>query len=489
MKYIKVTNETSQVNRLKLEKLGFSTKRDNEETIGQFGSGIKFAPISAIRKGMEFIFAGEDTKGLYTLEYIVKDDEGVPSVFYKYQDYEKPSSFTVDAGLLSWENDFQIYREVVANAMDESKLTGLDWNIEVVDVDKIEAVSGEFSVYITATDSMIELNDNFDKYFSVNRSPIYVGNKFKLYEPIDDLFRVYCKGVLVYTSKSKDKFELTNEIDDVSGFFDYEFDELELNEERTIKYESEMNGYIAKVFARIDDDSIIEHIIKCFEYAADEGYEKYHETSRISVYGYTGIQYLDSGNFSRVFKEKYPKTIVIHEEALTINLKATLRAQGYEHFTLHSDAVVALMNSLSLPSYQSIFGEYFVHDITMDIDGYPVLKEAIKIVNEVLPETKKVNEFIGVYFDDKDSDTMAVTTKIKINADDEVQKRILFNNYYAENSNIKTMISTIVHEWDHYRSDIGDGNNEGRMFRDLADQTISELIYQLWKTKSQAGAK
>jgi hypothetical protein len=40
MKYIKVTNKTDEVNRLKLEKLGFSTKRDNDETIGQFGSGI-----------------------------------------------------------------------------------------------------------------------------------------------------------------------------------------------------------------------------------------------------------------------------------------------------------------------------------------------------------------------------------------------------------------------------------------------------------------
>ena len=94
MFYIKITNQADEVSRLKLEKLGFSTKRNDETTIGQFGSGIKFAPISAIRKGIDFIFAGNDSKGAYTLQYIIQEDEGIDSVFYKYDDYIKPSSFT-----------------------------------------------------------------------------------------------------------------------------------------------------------------------------------------------------------------------------------------------------------------------------------------------------------------------------------------------------------------------------------------------------------
>ena len=105
MLYIKVTNKAQEVNRLKLEKLGFSTKRNDDSTIGQFGSGIKFAPISAIRRGIDFVFTGNDSRGSYVLKYVIKDEEGIPSVFYKYQDYEKASSFTADAGNISWEND------------------------------------------------------------------------------------------------------------------------------------------------------------------------------------------------------------------------------------------------------------------------------------------------------------------------------------------------------------------------------------------------
>jgi hypothetical protein len=77
-KYIKISNQSENVSRIALEKLGLSTKRNDPDTIGQFGSGIKFAPIAAIRKGMEFVFSGNDDKGSYNLSYIIKDDEVVP---------------------------------------------------------------------------------------------------------------------------------------------------------------------------------------------------------------------------------------------------------------------------------------------------------------------------------------------------------------------------------------------------------------------------
>ena len=51
MQYIKITNDADIVPRLHLELLGVSTKRDSDDTIGQFGSGTKFAPIYALRRG------------------------------------------------------------------------------------------------------------------------------------------------------------------------------------------------------------------------------------------------------------------------------------------------------------------------------------------------------------------------------------------------------------------------------------------------------
>ena len=62
-KYIKITNYAPCVNRLSLEKLGYSSKRNDPDTIGQFGSGIKYAPIAALRLGLDFVFTGTDDRG------------------------------------------------------------------------------------------------------------------------------------------------------------------------------------------------------------------------------------------------------------------------------------------------------------------------------------------------------------------------------------------------------------------------------------------
>jgi hypothetical protein len=128
MKYIRIYNDSNLVNRLALEKLGLSTKRNDPSSIGQFGSGIKFAPISALRKNIKWIFAGEDSNGKYMLEYVSHLEDGIDSIYYNYLDENtkeivktKPSSFTLDAGCLSWEDNFQIIREAIANAVDGAK--------------------------------------------------------------------------------------------------------------------------------------------------------------------------------------------------------------------------------------------------------------------------------------------------------------------------------------------------------------------------------
>ena len=477
MKYIKVTNKADEVNRLKLEKLGFSTKRDNDETIGQFGSGIKFAPIAAIRKGMEFVFAGADAKGSYTLEYIIKDEEGIPSVFYKYPDYEKPSSFTADAGLLSWENDFQIYREVIANAVDEAKISGKDWSVDIVDVEKIIPVDGEFSVYITATDSLFDIHDNFDKYFSFNREPIVSHEGMKLYHPIDDTFRVYCKGVLVY---SADKLAKSFGSKETKGIFDYEFDELSLNEERTVASTWDMNSLIVRVLAKTQDVEFAKSLLEVFN---TQMYEDYYEFNHIPSYHWDAT-YINSGSLEDAFREVYPKHILVEYTKMSINSLATIKSKGYETYNVYHEGIFKFLKSCELPTFESLFGEYFEYGYTFDISGYPMLTTAINIVNDVIPDTCTVNEFIGVFMvDDKADATCALTTNMKLSEDDEIDKKILFKEDYLESASLIQLISTFIHEWDHYRSGLTDGDMNGRMFRDLADETIGNLIYELWKTK------
>jgi hypothetical protein len=484
MKYIKVTNKTENVNRLRLEKLGFSSKRDVEETIGQFGSGIKFAPIAAIRKGMEFVFSGNDDKGSYNLSYIIKDDEGIPSVYYKYDDYEKPSSFTADAGLLSWESDFQIYREIVANAIDESKITGEPWDISIVDVDKIEAIDGEFSVYITATEEMIDINNNFDKYFSVNRVPIWEKFGVKIYKPIDNRFRAYCKGVLVYVDKDMD-----TDGNYLSGFFDYEFSNLTLNEERTLKNFYELKYFIANnVFSYIDDEEICKYIIDSFmKIEEDHTINNYFEACEITSYTYANAS--KNELMRTTFEKMLPKTIAENARSCSYNFMLTAKSKGYNVVKIESESILAFLQSHSIPSFKEIFGDFFSHEVKMGMKNYPSLQLAFQIVKDILPDISEIEDVVGIYFDDEDKATLAITSMMKLDEEDSIPKKILFNHQHAENSSVKELISTFIHEWDHYRTGIGDGDDTGRGFRDIADKTISELVYRLWISQNKEASK
>lgn len=485
MKYIKITNTVNEVNRLKLEKLGFSTKRDDSSTIGQFGSGIKFAPISAIRKGIEFSFAGRDHRGSYVLNYIVQDDEGIPSIFYNYGDYVKPSSFTVDAGTLSWNDEFQIFREVVANAIDEAKISKTDWTIDVVEIDNIQPVDGEFSVYLTATDKMIELFEDFDKYFSINRQPIYSNpsGSIKLYHPIDNSLRVYSKGVLVYSSAHRSE-RFNSEL--MSGIFDYEFDNLDLNEERSVKSEYQMNNNIIHVMNTVDDNDLISRIIENLittnlDSEAESGF---YETSCISGYMFGNAININE-KWIDEFEKLYPKNVLIHGDFASINQKLTIKARGFHSLTIYNEIAYNILTRKGIKTLLSVLGSDFIYDFTTDWDNLPNLSSAVGIIRDVYEEYTEVLDYIGVFddSDDEDNGILGLTTMVNLNPEGEssnLTKVMLIAKSHAENSEIKEIIGTLIHEWDHYRTSIKDGDIEGRMFRELADNRIGQLIYDYW---------
>ena len=236
MTYIKITNSVDSVPRLYLELLGVSTKRDNDDTIGQFGSGTKFAPIYALREGWEWISVGYDNSGGYTMGYEISDDndEGIDIVQFKYDlpdgsSFVKDSSYSMGAGELGWDHPFQIFREAFANALDAHYEFGADYNISYVE-EVGSPVDGEFSVYLTACEEMMEVVDNFEKFFSMERIPLFVDTKGnKIYEKMnkDEGVRIYHKGVLVYGPDLGGS--------SVPSIFDYDLSDVVLNEERRLR--------------------------------------------------------------------------------------------------------------------------------------------------------------------------------------------------------------------------------------------------------------
>jgi hypothetical protein len=478
MKYIKVTNKADQVNRLKLEKLGFSTKRDDTQTIGQFGSGIKFAPISAIRKGIDFIFAGNDSKGSYTLEYIIQDDEGVPSVFYKYQDYEKASSFTADAGTLSWESEFQIYREVVANAMDEAKMSETEWNISVVHTDEIVAVEGEFSVYLGATDEMIKIHENFDKYFSVNREPIFETSYGKIYKSYDGSLRVYCKGVLVYSSEMRVNRSGGPEL---MALYDYELNDVNLNEERTVSSEWEMNRLIISLLAKIDDKDMVNDVLD-FAFNKSENFNEYYETTTIPSYLFSPVVNI-SETWKECFEDIYPKGILVNAKQFNFNMQETINSRGFKPVVIKHEGFETFFGVAQFPKLLDVLGNDFQYEYTFDITQSRKLVKAINIIEDVHPDFVGMRNDIGIFnakAGEDESLASGITLVIR-NSGQEDRKAILLERSHCEGSSIQSIVSTLIHEWDHFRTGISDGDSEGRSFRSLADERIGELVCRLWE--------
>jgi len=460
-KYIHIWNESEFVSRIALEKLGLSTKRNDPATIGQFGSGIKFAPIAALRNGWQWFFAGQDSSGSYVMEYAVENEEGVPCIVYNYGDCKKSSSFTLDAGILSWDDDFQIYREAVANAMDEG-VNGRSWGIDIVDENSIESKPGIFSVYITAAPSLIEIHNDFDKYFLTNRYPLCHSNNTKFYSKIDNKLRVYNHGVLVLSDN------------DYISMYDYNIDSLRLNEERTIASQWDFEYEMTLAIAKLTDTGVIKSFLLA---DSEDMLSAAYEFSRMMA------SYLTSYNISQEWKSAffdiYPENSVICDSfGFLQGANTAVKIRGYNPVVINDGNLYVLLSAAGIKTYDSILSDEYKFNIDYKIDSYANVSKAVQIVSTFEPGLLEFCESnrIGIFASDIDSNL-----GLTINMAKPTSERVILVNLNHVNDSVENIIATIVHEYDHASTGFVDGNNAGREFRDLADKRIGKLMMNNFK--------
>lgn len=467
MKYIKFSNRAGNVNRLGLEKLGYSTKRNDPNTIGQFGSGIKLAPISALRTGHEWHFIGEDEQGEFHLEYIVQEEQGIQCIAYKYDDVIKSSSFTIDAGSLSWDSPFQIYREALANAIDSAD-TSDDWSISIVDSDSLVYEKGFFNCYVTASPGLMEVHNNFDHYFSVKRSPLFVWERpydhrmYKIFEKSKlSSVSIYSFGIRVFHSE------------DFSSIFDYDINNLALNEERTIKSMWDLEFEVARFISRISEESLI---LKYFDVCLSGNANDYFEFGKITSLTWPSMSF--DGCWKEAFIKKFGSEAIIFDEvAAARGMREYLKIRGFKPIYISSDAAFSFMEQAGVPTYTSIADESVMYNANFEIESFAKLQNAINIVSSFVPELGKVvsSNRIGVY----SGENAALGLTVNMNKDVD-QRIILIDSSHAQQSSIEDIVATLVHEYDHLSSGCSDGNMDGRVFRDLADARIGKLMVKFY---------
>jgi len=458
-KYIKITNQSQFVNRLSLEKLGLSTKRNDPGTIGQFGSGIKYAPIAALRMGLEWVFTGNDEIGPYTLSYIVKNESGINSIYYEYgKDDLKTSSFTLEAGMLSWEDEFQIYREAISNAKD-----GGNWSRSIVN--KIEKpVNNEFSVYISASPKMMDIYNNHKIYFCDDHNVLFKIDKVSVLKnnmADSNPLRIYCKSVLVDTNK-----------DVKNHLYNYEVNDIVLNEDRQVKSQISAQYSIANAIIKINNNKMIDKMLDCVLVKQQKPWEFFGIYE--SAYNYSN----PSSAWAEVFFNKFKENAVLlsPEQSMIPNIDSIIKMRGKNPVKCISPQLYSILSQAKVALAHQVLDEDFQYDLDYDLSKYPKLQKAISICEQYEPKLTLMEKSISV-FKSQTTDTLGMTLGI----DKSIEKRqIIIDKSHAENSNIYELIATVLHEYDHYSTGIPDSLY--REFRNLADSRIGRLVYDLYKT-------
>ena len=459
MSYIRISNKADKVNRLYLEKLGLSTKRDNEETIGQFGSGSKFAPIAALRNGWEWINVGKDNHGPYTMQYVSQVESGIDCIYYLYDDeVMKPSSFTVDAGVLSWDSEFQIFREAFANALDEFTAFGNEYVVELVDEVKYE--EGMFAVYLTADPALVDIMQNFNKYFNIEREPLYKFNSgTSIYTPYDYEANFYYKGVLVHS-------------EDMKSIFDYGLTNIVLNEERRVRNTYELNYRVANTFSQMcylgDDNTQAIYIAsELINNINGKFWEWTIPLFSIESY-FTDISKTSSPNPYRIaWSNIHGDKIAVPSSLMRYKYQFALR--NLEIVEIEHETAYEILRRAGVPCADSVLDDDINYEfVSLTGEKKKMLDNAVKIANNFLPSFDHIVQDLKVFLPQGEQD--------KIYGVANMNKNSVYLSINAFTS-MELLVSTMIHEYDHLQSGFADGDNE---FRLVADKHIGELVVQLY---------
>lgn len=469
MKLIRIMNEVdSSVPRTYLEKLGISTKRDDPNTIGQFGSGAKFAPIAALRNDWRWIFAGKDDKSAYVMEYIATDEiDGFRHVKYHYEDlydggvtdnYEKESSFVVGAGELSWDEDYQIFREAFANAMDEFIAKDAKYSIDVIDWDTGGGmaditslyVEGMFCVYLTADPRMMEFVDNFDKYFTVNRTPVEKVALNFAYPKVDYEMRIFTKGFLAYHNE------------DQKSVYDYRIDRLVLNEERRMR--DGMWALYSPVTTLIHNSVDVDFLSRFIPSWNDNEYFEFNIDEHWGSVENKALKKL----WEREFGDK-----IIAPANMPGGIYTNLRALGYEWEEVRSPYWYRLLLTSGVRGVEDALGAPIdIHEVEPNFTERETLAQAMSIV-----------EAFDYHINQCDVKVFEPTAKQKVWG---LYKHVNGNHFiYVTRGcleSLERVVGTLIHELDHM---IHDHQEHDAAFRSFADNRIGALMVRFYAMQTK----
>lgn len=257
MNYILIQND-GEIEINSFELIGASTKRDQSGKIGFFGSGLKYSIAYMIRNNISFrIFSGENEISISTVKESLRDQS-----FDRICINGNPTSYTTTMGP-TWTEDWFVLREIYCNALDESGCT-------IIRNTPIEPCGSKNKtrIYIERTLNLQTVCDNFDNYFSEDRTPLYIiedvytsgmGIKDGLKHPLKQTLKVYTRTSGVVYRRGINIGGITN------IYFDYEVNHCNINEDRTGSNIGSFEYAFVDIFFRFLNEEFIIRILNTYK--------------------------------------------------------------------------------------------------------------------------------------------------------------------------------------------------------------------------------
>jgi len=220
MKYFKISNKGELDVRL-VALMGGTTKANDNNKIGQFGTGLKYAISYLIRTDNKFrLFIGEKEVTFSGKDEVISGQE-----FKEIYCNGKSMNITTRYGY-QWKA-WEVIREIWCNAKDEGK----EQKKVTSDGSIISGTKGRTTFFIEHTKEIEEVIANWDSYFLAEK-PIFEDENVGIYLNPGKIMKIYKNRVLIHTDNH------------YKSLFIYDFKHANLNELR--QYQGHVQGDIGR---------------------------------------------------------------------------------------------------------------------------------------------------------------------------------------------------------------------------------------------------
>jgi len=234
MQYLKIKN-SGLIDLGSLSLIGASTK-DGISSIGQFGSGNKYALAYFLRNDhVVRIFRGKEEIKITLTETVLRDQT------FQIINFNGIASSITTAMGKDWKC-WQAIREFYSNALDEG-------DAEIKLTNRVTSKENETHFYISVNSELLSIIENFDCYFANDNNVIEtipgVGRILKKASENINLFR---KGIKCYNSNKQ-------------SLYDYDIFNINVTEDRLVAYPWVIKERIYELISKCSNKEVIRNFI------------------------------------------------------------------------------------------------------------------------------------------------------------------------------------------------------------------------------------